>query len=119
MAKKVLVVEDNLDSLEVLEILLTHQGYDVVTAEDGRTGLEKAEAELPDLILTDMRMPVLSGPEMVKHLRQNPQFSRTPIIVLTADVDGQAKAIEAGANDILIKPVAFERLTSIIKTYLG
>lgn len=119
MPRKLLVVEDNADARIMLETLLSQEGFIIVTAEDGQDGLEKARAELPHLVLTDLHMPGLNGFEMIECMRQIPVLSKTPIIVLTADVDAHEKAILAGADSVLIKPLLFEELIKTIKRLLG
>ena len=97
-----------------------HKGivWDQETAEDGNDGLEKAKAESPQLIVTDLHMPGLHGLELIKQLRQIPELSKIPILILTADVDGKEQAIEAGASSVLIKPTGYEKLAETIKHLL-
>jgi CheY-like chemotaxis protein len=118
MSKNVLVVEDQTDSREMLRTLLMFEGFSVVTAEDGHDGIEKALAHPPDVILTDLHMPGLHGLDMMKRLRQTPQFYKTPIIVLTADADANELAVKAGANHVLTKPISFDDLFDSIKRLL-
>jgi CheY-like chemotaxis protein len=118
MSKKVLVVEDQADSREMLKTLLMFEGFSVVTAADGHDGIEKALAQPPDVILTDLHMPGLHGLDMMKLLRQTPQFYKTPIIVLTADTDANEVAFKAGADQVLIKPISFDDLFDSIKRLL-
>lgn len=118
MPTKLLVVEDNADAREILKLLLLQEGYNIVTAEDGNEGLEKAKAESPHLIVTDLHMPGLHGLELIKQLRQIPELSIIPILILTADVDGKEQAIEAGASSVLIKPTGYEKLAETIKHLL-
>jgi CheY-like chemotaxis protein len=118
MSKKVLVVEDQADSREMLKTLLLFEGFSVVTAEDGQDGIEKASAQRPDIILTDLHMPGLHGLDMMKRLRHIPRFHKTPIIVLTADADANEAAIKAGADQMLTKPISFDDLFDTIKRLL-
>src|SRR5689334_13921298 len=100
--------------------LLELESFTVVTAEDGRAGLDVAAGEKPDLIITDINMPNLNGIEMIKQLRQNDEFSGTPIMAITAYGNGVAReALEAGANCTAIKPVQFNRLIVQIRDLLG
>jgi len=111
MASKLLVVEDNRDSREMLVLLFQHEGYSVVAASDGREGLRMAHEESPELIITDLHMPRLSGVEMIAELRQLACFDKTPILAMTAyDNAEERKAIEAGASLSVTKPVAIEDL---------
>src|SRR5690242_1316383 len=84
MTAKILVVEDTLDTRELLHLYLTGEGFTVITAGDGREGLYLARAEKPDLVITDLNMPHLDGLALVKELRAEPQFKDLPIIVMTA-----------------------------------
>ena len=115
MSVKILVVEDHTDTRDMLEILLTREGFQVITAEDGWKGLAKAKTELPDVILTDVHMPNLNGIDLIRALRDLPQTERTPIVVMTADRDQQAAAVAAGVDQFLKKPIMVEKLFSTLK----
>jgi CheY-like chemotaxis protein len=116
---KILVVEDNDDSREMLVTLLSLERYKVVGAQDGVEGLALARKELPHLIITDMHMPNLDGLQLIKMLRAEAQFSSVPILALTAYTDGAAlQAIDAGADKALLKPVNYELLITTIKHLL-
>jgi CheY-like chemotaxis protein len=120
MPKKILVVEDNLDTRELFHLYLTTEGFTVVTACDGREGLYMAQAERPDLIITDMNMPNLNGIELVKQLRLLPEFKDVPIIVCTAfGIENRDNAIRAGANRAVDKPTHFESLIDDINELLN
>lgn len=82
--KKVLVVDDEVHIVHVVAIKLRHNGYEVISAENGVEALELALKENPDIIVTDVQMPLMSGPEFVRKLRQNDQTENTPVIMLTA-----------------------------------
>src|SRR5215470_7604038 len=111
MLGKILVVEDNRDSREMLVLLFQHEGYSVVSASDGREGLQMARKESPELIITDLNMPHLSGVEMITELRGQEDFEHTPILAMTAyDNAEECRAIEAGASLAVMKPVAIEDL---------
>jgi len=111
MSSKILVVEDNPDSREMLVLLFQHEGYSVVAASDGREGLQVARQESPELIMTDLHMPHLSGVEMIAELRNQPTFEHTPILAMTAfdDIE-ESRAVEAGASLVVMKPVSIEDL---------
>lgn len=99
MPKKILVVEDNLDSRELMHLHLSTEGFSVVIATNGREGLYMANAEHPDLIITDIEMPELNGLDLVKELRAQPETRNIPIIVLSALGSAEMdKAIRAGAD---------------------
>ena len=117
---KILCVEDNHDTQRMLTVLLTQAGYEVITADDGLQGIEKAKAWRPALILMDMMMPRMSGAEAIKELRKINATREIPILVLSAYQEQALinEALKAGANDFLIKTVLPEDLTKIIDKYL-
>ena len=116
MSKKVLIVEDNVDTREVIALLLQMEGFDVITAQDGQDGISAARTERPDLIITDLNMPRLNGIEMIKILRGQRDFDDVPIVALTAYGSELAhKAVEAGANHSMRKPVAFDLFISDLR----
>ena len=116
---KVLVVEDNTDTRELIAMLLNMEGYAVDTAEDGQQGIAQASLQRPDIIVTDINMPKLTGIEMIKRLRDLPEFSSVPIVVLTAyGKDIALDALTSGATQALTKPVDFDLLVGAIKDLL-
>lgn len=119
MPKKILVVEDNADTLELMSALLQMEGYEVVTAENGQEGIDVAKSERPHLIVTDINMPLLSGTDMIKVLRGDSEFKSTPIIAVTAyGSDGAESARQAGANEALTKPVEYDLFRDYIRALL-
>ena len=82
--RKALVVDDEFHIVQVVSIKLKNNGFDVVTAENGSDGYELASQTLPDIIVSDYQMPVMSGVEMIEKLRQNPETTHIPVIMLTA-----------------------------------
>jgi CheY-like chemotaxis protein len=116
---KILVVEDNEDSREMLVTLLSLEDFKVVGAQDGREGLALARTECPHLIITDVNMPNLNGLELIRMLRADPQFACVPILALTAYTDGaDLQAIDAGADKALAKPINYELLIAAINQLL-
>lgn len=119
MPQKILVVDDSDDTRDMMARLLEMESFKVVTAEDGNIGLNVAATERPDLIITDINMPNLNGLEMIKHLRQLPEFERIPIMAITAYGNGVAKeALDAGADRAATKPVQFRSLAVEIREML-
>lgn len=119
MAHKILVVDDSDDTREMMAKLLELEAFTVVTAEDGSAGLKIADAELPDLIITDINMPNLNGIEMIKRLRKRAGFGKVPIMAITAYGNGVAKeALAAGADRAATKPVQFDALLVEIRELL-
>ena len=114
---RILVVEDERKIARFLELELTHEGYEVMTAGDGRTGLEMAEKNAPDLMILDLMLPELSGIEVCRRLRHS---SDLPIIMLTAkdDVSDKVMGLDMGADDYMTKPFAIEELLARIRVAL-
>ena len=114
---KILIVEDEKKIARFLELELTHEGYEVETANDGRTGLDKALADDPDLLILDLMLPELSGIEVCRRLRHQ---SDVPIIMLTAkdDVSDKVMGLDMGADDYMTKPFAIEELLARIRVAL-
>ena len=118
---RVLLVEDNEESRDALSRHLRRKGYEVVTATDGRQGLEAARAAPPDLVLMDMSLPVLDGWEATRQLKADSQTRHIPVIALTAHAmaGDREKALAAGCEEYDTKPVEFARLLGKIQGLLG
>ena len=114
--KKILVVDDSPTERHVLSELLSKSGYQVFTAESGEEGIEKAKAELPDLILMDVVMPGLNGYQATRTLTRDEATKNIPIIVCTSKGQETDKiwGLRQGAIDYLIKPVNGDELLSKI-----
>ncbi len=114
----VLVVEDYTDTRETMKIILEHMGYRVVEAADGIEAIEVAKRERPSIILMDMGLPAMDGYETTKHLRELPQFKFTTIIACSAynRWKWHAKAIAAGCNGFLTKPLDLTKLKSVFSS---
>ncbi|MDQ6814785.1 MAG: response regulator transcription factor [Bacteroidota bacterium] len=106
--KKVLIVDDEPDILEIISYNLIKEGYETVTAKNGIEALEKTASFKPDLLILDIMMPKMSGIEVCKILRSRPEFNNTLIIFLTAlsDETSQIKGLEMGADDYVNKPIS-------------
>lgn len=120
-AKKILIVDDEPDILEFLQYNLRKEGYEVVTASDGKIAIEVAERERPHLIILDIMMPELDGVETCRILRSRKEFADTPIAFLTArDEDySQITALDVGGDDYITKPikprVLISRITALLR----
>ena len=114
---RILIVEDERKIARFLELELQHEGYEVETAGDGRTGLDKALTWKPDLLILDLMLPELSGIEVCRRLRHE---SDVPIIMLTAkdDVSDKVMGLDMGADDYMTKPFAIEELLARIRVGL-
>jgi len=117
---KILIVDDEPDLVSTVEYRLKFADCQVVTASNGQEGLERAEAEKPDLILLDTNMPVMDGHEMLERLRANGSLKHIPVIMLTARCEPQdiAAASAHGVTDYVTKPFDFGELTAKIQTAL-
>jgi len=119
MSKTILVVEDTVDTRELLHLYLTKEGFTVITAADGGEGLYRANTDHPDLIISDFNLPNLSGLDLIKQLRDEPEFAKIPIIAITAyGKDFSEVARSAGANETMQKPFEFEALVAVVKSLL-
>jgi len=117
---KILIVDDNLLNTKLLSIMLGAGEYETITAMEGKTAVEKARSENPDLILMDIMMPVMGGYEATEILKQDPDTKDIPIIMITA-LDGaedKLRGLEAGADEFLNKPVNAAELMARAKSLL-
>ena len=114
---RILVVEDEAKIARFVELELSHEGYEVDKAEDGRAGLELALSSDYDLILLDIMLPQISGMEVLRRLRRE---KATPVILLTARdaVMDKVAGLDAGADDYITKPFAIEELLARIRVAL-
>ena len=121
MAEKILIIDDDVDTLKLVGLMLQKQGYQIVAANNGSQGLEQAETENPDLILLDVMMPEMDGYEVTKRLRANPLTANTPILMFTAktQLDDKVTGFEAGADDYLTKPTHPSELNAHVKALLS
>ncbi len=121
MSEKILIIDDDLDTLRLVGLMLQRQGYQISAATNGQQGLEKAFEEDPDLILLDVMMPDMDGYEVTRRLRQNPSTLQTPILMFTAktQLDDKVIGFEVGANDYLTKPTHPSELQARVKTLLA
>ena len=116
---KILAIEDNKDIREALRDILTFEGMQVIVAENGQEGIDKAKEHLPDLILCDIMMPIKGGPQVFDELRHNIELKDTPFIFLTAKADNDLQLLKLGADDTVItKPFEIDVLLSSIKITL-
>ena len=105
MAKKILFIEDEPDLQKTLGDLLTKEGYEVISALDGETGLRLAQTQTPDLIILDLILPRVHGFEVLKALKDNEETKNIPVIILTnlEDMADIEQALELGAKTYLVK----------------
>jgi DNA-binding NarL/FixJ family response regulator len=119
--KKILIIEDQAPMRRNIALLLEMEGFKVITAADGRAGLEAARKEQPDLILCDVMMPEMDGHEVVQTLRAEKEFATTPFVFLTAKGDKADLRVgmNYGADDYLTKPVIREDLLAAVHARLA
>jgi len=117
---KILVVEDNQDSRELVVKVLKNKGYEMIEASDGEEALEKTASDKPNLILMDISIPKLDGYEVAKQLKDQEEFKHIPIIALTAHAmkGDREKFISVGFEGYISKPINIHDLPNQIRAYL-
>ena len=117
---RILYVEDNEDNIYVIKNRLGRAGYTILVATDGEQGVAMSAAERPDLILMDLRLPVLDGWEATRRIKAQPDTRHIPIIALTAHAmaGDREKALAAGCDDFDTKPVELPRLLEKVRALL-
>lgn len=121
MAKKILFVEDEKIVTKMVVTRLEASGYEVDTASDGETGLQKARTTKPDLVLLDIMLPKMDGDRVCAMLKRDERYNQIPILMFTAKVSAEDKRIaieECGADDYVTKPFDPELLLRKIKKFL-
>ena len=115
----ILLIEDNEMNRDMLSRRLRRKGFDLISAEDGITGIELARSEKPDLILTDISLPVMDGLQATRQLKADTNTDAIPIIALTAHAmsGDREKCLAAGCDDYATKPVEFPELLSKINNW--
>jgi len=121
MTHVILLVEDEVDNITITTKRLQRKGFEVHSAQNGREGVDKAVELKPNLILMDIKMPVMDGMEAIREIKGNGDVAAIPIIALTANaLDHQRREIlEAGADDFHAKPLDFKRLLGQIDKLLS
>ena len=115
-ALRVLVVDDDQDTIDSLAMLLGHWGHQVQVAREGEAALHLAETLRPQLLLVDLAMPGMDGLQFARRLRSRPEFSKTPLIAVTGlgDPAHRQQAAEAGFDDFVVKPYSLNRLLEVL-----
>lgn len=116
----ILIVDDNPENVEILQMRLLANNYEIITATDGKMGLAVAKEKLPDLILLDIMMPKIDGLEVCRLLKNDPELPFMPIIMVTAKADSKdiIAGLEAGSDEYLTKPVDQGALVARVKSML-
>ena len=120
MSSRILVVEDQEDNRRIMRDLLTSAGYEMIEALTGESGVERAEADRPDLILMDIQLPGLDGYEATRRIKANPALRQIPVIVVTSYAlsGDEQKARDAGCDGYVAKPFSPRALLATIRTFL-
>ncbi len=120
MNKRILYIEDNPDNRLLIRRVLQAEGYEVLEAVDGQSGLQRAAEVQPDLILMDINLPEIDGYEVTARLKQLPGLSRIPIIAVTANVmkGDREKTLAAGCDGYIQKPIDIDLLPEQIERFL-
>ena len=118
---KVLIVDDDPNTTKLLEIILSKEGYDIITVNNSAETLSVALAYEPNLILLDLMMPGMDGFEVCRNLRTKSEFAIVPIIVFTSvsDIEKKVATLGLGANDYIVKPIHPQELKLRIKALIG
>jgi DNA-binding response OmpR family regulator len=119
MADKILIVDDDPDTVKFINIMLSRLGYSVVSATSGMEALERVQVEHPDLIILDVMMPGMDGYEVSRNLRRSPKTATTPILMFTAKttIEDKLAGYDAGVNLYLTKPIHLIDLQANIRIY--
>jgi two-component system, OmpR family, response regulator VicR len=116
--RRILFVDDDFAVAEVTRMVLEHEGYTVLVASNGEDAFHSAEAERPDLVITDFMMPIMNGGELVRRMRAEPQLEQIPIIMVTANDVSGIPGIEH-CRRVLRKPITIDMLVTAIRSLLG
>ena len=120
MSKRILVVEDQMDSLQIVRDLLRVNGYEMTEAQNGEEAIAAVAKERPDLILMDIQLPVMDGYEATRRIKADPSLRSIPIIAVTAYAlsGDEEKARAAGCDDFVPKPYSPRQLLAKIREFL-
>jgi CheY-like chemotaxis protein len=119
MGKKILIVDDEPDLLRVTCFRLERSGYRVFSAVNGQEALERVEKESPDLVLLDIKLPLMEGPDVCLHIKKDERLKHIPVILFTASAQGIGEKVSAcGAQGYIIKPFSAEELLEKIKEFV-
>lgn len=119
--KLVLIVEDNELNMKLFHDLLEAHGYDTLATDDGLTALDLVRRHRPDLVLMDIQLPEVSGLEVTRWLKDDPELSSIPVVAVTAfAMKGDEEKIRGGGcDDYIAKPISVQRFIGVVRRYLG
>ena len=113
---RILLVDDEMSSTEVLALVLAGEGFGVTVASDGRQALAKLEEAAPDLLITDFMMPGMNGAELIRAVRAMPQFSRLPVLLISGAPESALKRYKVQYDAFLRKPFALDEFLAMLST---
>lgn len=121
MSARILCVEDNPQNMRLVRKILQHQGFEVIEAPDGLTGVDLAHKEKPDLILMDINLPDIDGLEATSRIKSTPELVGIPVVALTANAmyGDEERALAAGCDGYISKPVSRAKLVEQVNQYLN
>ena len=121
MKRHILAVDDEVDTLNLVRIILESAGYTVEMAEIGREAFEKIDFRKPDLVLLDIRLPEMDGYEICRRLKEDPETKYVPVVMFSASGSEHTaeRAREAGADGFLVKPFTMDQLLDAVGQHLG
>lgn len=119
-AGSILVIEDNLDNLELVSFLLERGGFQTIKATDGRSGLELARSQQPDLILMDLTIPEIDGWHLAQQLKKDATTAIIPLLAMTAHIlpGDRKKALDSGCDGYITKPLDIPNFIPTIEKYI-
>ena len=119
--QKILIIDDDIQTTKLLDLLLTERGYKTTSVNDSTLAIQAAKSTIPDLIILDLMMPEPDGFKVCRMLREDTQFIFTPILIVTAldDTDSKIVAFGAGADNYIIKPYDVDELAETIELMLS
>ncbi|MCC6397542.1 MAG: response regulator [Bacteroidetes bacterium] len=121
MGKVILAVDDSSTVRKFVSVALSMQGFTVLTACDGMDALEKLPGAQVDLVITDLNMPNMDGFELIRSLRENPQYRDLPVIILSSlsDSGSKERGFELGVGSYLVKPFSLEKIQYEVSKYVS
>jgi two-component system KDP operon response regulator KdpE len=120
MGKTILVVDDEQDLLDLMEIILGAEGFDIITASNGQEAINKIKDQIPDLVLLDVMMPIMDGWQTLKNIKSTKETMHIPVVMVTAKIgdDDRARGFREGASDYIGKPFAPKEVVNRVKVLL-
>jgi two-component system sensor histidine kinase ChiS len=121
MQETILIVDDNRDNIEILSAFLKSRGYQVASAEDGKTALAKLEEVNPSLVLLDVMMPGMDGWQVCRTIKAHPDYGSTRVMMVTAKggFEDKYEGMRSGADDYVVKPVDLDELAEKVERNLA